>query len=99
MGRLIELDAASDIVRLECGKWVGLANTIIKEFYALKPIDAVPVRHGHWNGGADDASCSACGRNLLDFFSYTEYCGVYEYPNFCPNCGAKMVGKDGGNHE
>ena len=43
MGRLIELDAASDMVRLECGKWVGLANTIIKEFYALKPIDAVPV--------------------------------------------------------
>lgn len=41
---LIDADAAAEIVRFECGKWEGLANTIIKEFYALKPLDAVPVR-------------------------------------------------------
>lgn len=56
-------------------------------------VDAVPVVHGQWIGGTEDASCSVCNRNLLDFVSYTEYCGVYEYPNFCPNCGAWMDGK------
>ena len=56
-------------------------------------VDAVPVVHGRWIGGTEDTSCSVCGRNLLDFVSYTEDCGGYEYPNFCPNCGARMDGK------
>lgn len=93
MSKLIELDAASDMVRLECGKWVGLANTIIKEFYALKPVDAVPVRHGRWiRGGHKDRNyvCSCCG--------YERY-ACFEKPSaeFCEDCGAKMDGKDGGN--
>lgn len=64
----------------------------------LAPLrDVETVRHGYWIGGAEEARCSVCGRNLLDYVSYTEYCDIYEYPKFCPNCGAKMYGKDGDN--
>lgn len=55
-------------------------------------VDAVTVRHGRWerhycedDGISDGWRCSACSEWY--FFDHT--------PNFCPNCGAKMDGKDG----
>lgn len=72
----------------KCPDDCGITETI-------KLLDSVPVVHGHWIDGAEEARCSVCGRNLLDYVSYTEYCEVYEYPTFCPNCGARMDGKDG----
>lgn len=53
-------------------------------------IDAVPVVHGRWietsipkRYGGKRTVCSNCGESP-DW-----------YYNFCPNCGAKMDGKDG----
>lgn len=51
--------------------------------------DVAPVRHGRWKvieGMIENAICSNCGRH---FQSY------YEAYHYCPNCGAKMDGKEG----
>lgn len=53
-------------------------------------IDAEPVKHGHWIYEPKDAiemmftlpKCSECGAESSDG------------GNYCPNCGAKMDGKD-----
>ena len=49
-------------------------------------VDAAPVVHGQWidkDGGI--ATCSVCGDRW----------GVWSVMKYCPNCGAKMDGKDG----
>ena len=102
MGRLIDIDRlCNDLAK----RWsiadkkkedlirAVMADVVTPIVVSQPTVDAVPVRHGRWIGGTEDASCSVCNRNLLDFVSYTEYCGVYEYPNFCPNCGARMNSK------
>ena len=47
----------------------------------------VPERTCHMrNTDWDTGTCSNCG--------YTEECDIgYATPNYCPNCGAKVVGK------
>ena len=54
-------------------------------------LDVEPVRHGHWEKKDDPYGyfdkipvCSECGRT-------TELRKLYAY---CPNCGAKMDGKE-----
>ena len=41
--RTINLKDAADIVRMECGEWTGLAETIVRRFKKLPPVDAVEV--------------------------------------------------------
>ena len=56
------------------------------EFEDVERVDAVPVRHGRWkdkDGGI--ATCSVCGDRW----------GVWSVMKYCPNCGARMDGKDG----
>lgn len=54
--------------------------------------DVAPVVHGRWIKDNDsfqisdyccyfDHTCSECGKIIND---------RYEFPNYCPNCGAKM---------
>ena len=64
----------------------------------LPTIDAVPVRHGEWYGEADGY---ADGELVYDMW-YCSFCGKRfeewdEKPNwnYCPNCGARMEGRDG----
>lgn len=48
-------------------------------------VDAVPVRHGRWiDKDGSIATCSACGDRW----------GVWSVMRYCPNCGARMDGKD-----
>ena len=51
--------------------------------------DVVEVRHGRWEmapyNGVCDIRCSSCG--------YCPGLGFYS-PNYCPNCGALMDGKE-----
>ena len=51
-----------------------------------KAVDAVPVVHGHWVESTNYMieKCSKCGYSKA---------GDWQM-NFCPNCGAKMAGKD-----
>lgn len=58
-------------------------------------VDAAPVVHGRWIEKSyllgTTRYCSECGEN------YGMPHGVF---NYCPNCGAKMDGKeDGADHE
>ena len=62
-----------------------IAARILRESALLKPIEAEPVRHGHWrkilvpkkwNGPV--VRCSECNF------------GGYTGSKYCPDCGAKM---------
>lgn len=65
---------------------LGVLDAIEKQ----KSVDAEPVRHGHWipkslryrDLFARDYRCSECGADPIGT------------SNYCPNCGAKMDGKD-----
>ena len=53
-------------------------------------LDYAPIRHGEWVTKPDgfipaDIYCSECGKRYNFFYN----------PNYCPNCGARMDGKDG----
>lgn len=56
---------------------------------AAPTVDAVPVRHGHWETNSDRPDtliCSVC-KCGFDMWKHDPH-------NFCPNCGAKMDGGD-----
>jgi hypothetical protein len=38
--------------------------------------------------------CSKCGKKLDDYVVASEWAGLAEVPNYCPNCGAKMEVSD-----
>ena len=51
------------------------------------------VRHGRWITpvpGDGDTYCSECKRTPLHYLSILDYA----LTNYCPNCGAKMDGKE-----
>ena len=56
--------------------------------------DVEPVKHGKWYWEYDvvlddyDYHCCSCGKN----FAVKEK--LTQLPNYCPNCGAKMDGKE-----
>lgn len=53
--------------------------------------DVVEVRHGEWvQTYGSRVSCSCCDPNRED-----DNPAFYKFMKFCPNCGAKMDGKDG----
>lgn len=78
-----------------CG-WIDDAPTV----------DAVPVVHGRWiikdNPGTGwyRVTCSECGEDVT---SVAPVIGFFPKAkvtwDFCPNCGAKMDGKDGEGRE
>lgn len=51
-------------------------------------VDAVPVVRGEWVKKIYGWSCSECSESFGPELYYE--CG-YKKPNFCPNCGARMV--------
>lgn len=74
-----------------CFDYAYAAAEIIKK---MPGIDAAPVVHGRWIKDNDsfqinarccyfDHTCSECGKIISD---------RYEFPKYCPNCGAKMDG-------
>ena len=61
-------------------------------------VDVAQVRHGRWIDACTDIEpnpmfmygiCSECGFEQ----------GISKYLNYCPNCGAKMGIKDGGDND
>ena len=60
-----------------------------------KTADVAPVRHGRWIKpvpGDGEPYCSECHTEQPWFYGY----GYYE-PDYCPACGARMDGKEGGH--
>ena len=58
--------------------------------YEIPTADVAEVRHGRWEKQSGLYSCSECGMTC----PYDVQADVIEYwaCNYCPNCGAKMVG-------
>ena len=77
-----------------------LARSVVKlcmeEVGKIKPVDAVEVVHGRWvkkwHGndliGHEYEECSVCGSCIISDTEKFWDC------NYCPNCGAKMDGKE-----
>lgn len=93
--RLIDADKALKIAEsygtthgTTLGRHSGVADTIYDEIAKLPTIEAQPVRHGVWRlmhnsyDRVKEYNCSNCDANH-----------IREY-NFCPSCGARMVGGD-----
>lgn len=57
----------------------------------MPTIDAAPVVHGLWRGwnypGDEHVECSIC---KTQYYEDDLYIGGNDFPNYCPNCGAKM---------
>lgn len=69
-------------------------DAVIDEIYKAPTVDAVPVVRGEWIYSRTQSEfavskCSACGKEQ---FSISH---VVKDGKYCPNCGAKMDGKDG----
>lgn len=96
--RLIDADALRKhfVVphELKCGIQAGMDEYAIRCIDEQPTIDAVPVRHGEWIEKDEDfqayLECSNC--NMV--FPVTVGWSFMAKTNFCPNCGARMNGKE-----
>lgn len=61
--------------------------TVVGILNELPAADVAPVVHGWWNA---DETCSVCGEKSTEGLDATKW--NYWFPNYCPNCGAKMDG-------
>ena len=88
---VVKRDALDTSTVVERGGYIAL-NKVLTMIDEQQTADAVPVVHGHWTNqsisvsGHSSAECSVCGCVVHDNFSNAI--------NYCPNCGAKMKGKD-----
>ena len=59
--------------------------------------DVAPVVHSYWEGEETDCNikCHKCEKAFKDYIITQDYADLNEYPNFCPNCGAKMEENNG----
>ena len=60
-------------------------NEVFRIIDNAPTIEAEPVKHGKWSGRYN-SHCSNCG-----CFCTLAY--IKDYPDFCPNCGARMDGE------
>lgn len=95
---LIPLVKRLDLCHPKQKKGVLMAISKLKE----APVaDVVEVRHGEWVKDRATIKCSCCGFGMYQdgyFFMDGECFSTNNdkyTPNYCPNCGAKMGGKDG----
>lgn len=59
--------------------------SVLEKLDAASTVDAVPVRHGHWETNSDRPDtliCSVC-KCGFDMWKHDPH-------NYCPNCGARM---------
>lgn len=71
--------------------WDKAIDTAIDELNKIPAADVRPERHGRWKR-------LRCKRDRNDTFCCSECDYLLGYaPKYCPNCGAKMDGKDGKN--
>lgn len=102
MARLIDADALDMVLedfekryRLFFGVADGIktSRTVVS---AMRTVEAAPVVHGEWDIIEDDycgltaLQCSECKQEY--WFEDDPPMKIY---SFCPNCGARMDGKEG----
>ena len=78
--------------------WDKAIDTAIEELDKLPAADVQEVKHGEWvrvSDGDQYEGCYFCSECKEEYFNPSDDENML--PNFCPNCGAKMDGKDGKN--
>ena len=107
--RLIDADAYLKRVRPRgIADELWTASETYLSIMRMPPVDAVPVRKGHWieresgtedkeNGFATVIVCSCCDFPATTFYSEDCESRTQIRTDFCPNCGARMDGKGDGN--
>ena len=104
--RLIDADALME--EAKCDGAYGYVDA--KQIADAPTIDAVPVRHGEWTidgmneyelsygciGYEPRYRCSRCGITTESYLRTEKPImpGDADFPNYCPNCGARMDGKE-----
>lgn len=68
---------------------------ILRIIDSLPEIEAEPVKHARWVTwnfpGDEHCYCTECEQR----YDLQElYLGGYDYPKYCPNCGARMDGEN-----
>jgi hypothetical protein len=75
------------------------AKAVKKAIDNTPTADVVEVKHGEWisatPSGGYDFYCSCC-KEFAITYEDNNYREQYHLTNYCPNCGAKMDGKKGG---
>lgn len=84
--RLIDADALlkkKDIITINDGNRASVVGIVYEDDIEEAPtVDA--VKHGEWISEKYPlVKCSICGKTM-----------ILAYDNYCPNCGAKMDGKE-----
>ena len=96
MGRMIDTDAAYAVLTDYYHHTTDTQHAALKEALGtVETVDAVPVRHGEWEKHKNIFICSCC------LTGYKEQPTMMGKPlfEFCPVCGARMDGKDGGHEK
>ena len=96
MGKLIDADAFVD----KFAHIPMVQDALRKAVDSMPTVDAVPVVHGRWirvysRPGVFKYlgwTCDQCGQRTGNEYAPQWY-------KFCPDCGARMDGKDGDHHE
>ena len=86
MPEYISREAAKE--RFKCIAIVG-TDYIMQRLDDVPAADVVEVRHGEWVDIGLSEKCSLCGSIVC----WDVYGNKYRY-SYCPNCGAKMDGKE-----
>lgn len=92
MARYIDADVAIAEIR-QAQRYCMISETAITAIRAIPAADVAEVKHGYWCEVDSDVGwelnrCSICGKEH-------SICDGEEKTDYCPNCGAKMDGKDG----
>jgi Zn finger protein HypA/HybF involved in hydrogenase expression len=85
MSEYIHIEDAINVVEQANGNvtWVE-RDDCKKRLKELLPADVVEVKHGEWISECEPHyECSECHH----------WFHLYQYMNYCPNCGARMDGK------
>lgn len=70
--------------------WGGVDTLEKLRHVKVCPVDAEPVRHGHWIEDHMDWKCSCCNTVFHDDLEWILAYDGQAMPKYCPECGAKM---------
>ena len=92
--RLIDADALKHSIAGNIPLMPTVRIAIEHRIDDMPTIEGEPVKHGRWEvwqhpGDEVVCNCSVC---QTPYSPEELYLGGTEYPNYCPNCGAKMNG-------
>lgn len=74
----------------------GVARLHVADIDTLPAVDAVPVVHGKWLNSVAGEKIIKCSKCKTQYYVGATKENTKQY-KFCPNCGARMDGKDDDN--